>query len=131
MARFESVPLDLLGLDEKTDKRHKATGTLKTADNVVLDKKGKFSKRRGYDRIDLVSSSIEATNAGAELCYVGVATYQDELVVFGYDTLYSILSHEALVATTRYTRKRGPWPRGNINTIDVTSGQAGNTEPVG
>lgn len=129
MPRFESAPVDLLGLDEKTDPRHKAIGSLKVADNVVVDKKGCFKKRRGYSMIDLCSSTIEAIGiTGVDDSHVGLATLGDELIVFGYDHLYSVVSYAGALAGSRAIRERGVWPRGNIGIIDVTGGITGNTE---
>lgn len=132
MAQWQTAPVVLLGLDEKVDERHKAVGAMRVADNVVIDKKGRFSKRRGYDSISLRSATIEAINAAPDESFVGLATYGDELVVFGYDHLYAIVSHKSLVSGTRAIRERGPWPRGNINVLDVTGGTSGAYEvPVG
>jgi hypothetical protein len=129
MAQFQVAPIRLLGLDEKVDKRHTAVGKLLTADNVVIDKDGAFTKRRGYRRIDLVAADIEAVNATTDNCYVGLATMQGELLVFGYQRLYAVVSHDSAMGDDRAIRERGIWLRGNISIHDVTGGIAGNSEP--
>lgn len=131
MPRFESAPVDLLGLDEKIDPRHKAIGSLKVADNVVIDKKGCFKKRRGYSMIDLRSATIEAiTDTEIDDAHVGLATLGDELIVFGYDHVYSVASYTAGLGGSRAIRRRGKWPRGNISIVDVVGGIAGQAEPA-
>ncbi len=81
------VPVDLTGgLNTKTDPKSLQPGQLKDLRNAVYRKGNRIDKRSGYDNIP-ITETIFAEAIGGEAD--GIATYQDEMLVYADRHLYS------------------------------------------
>jgi len=117
--QYETIPIPFVrGLDEKSDAKFAQPPSLLEAKNCEIDKMGRISKRRGFLRIDVTN---EAFNRSAlERVYHTVTTYQDELLVFGFDYASSIVSKTEDVGDGRGAVRIGDVIRGTIRLQDVT-----------
>lgn len=113
------------GLDQKRDPKGSVPGSLESAVNVEFEKQHALNKRRGYAKITMTTEALGLT---PEETFVGVATYEDELVVFGYDKAYAVASRTGALPASRAIVQRGPYPRGNIRAQDVVAARTSNTE---
>lgn len=107
--QYQTVEVLLEGLSQKDDKKTSTPGKLRTAINVEFDKSGTLNKRRGYTRVPTESLVGGGT---AETLYATVATYQQELVLYGLDNIGSVAAGSAIVDGASVVR-RGPTMRGN------------------
>lgn len=114
------------GLEQKVDSKSTTQGRLQDAQNVEFDKAGQLNKRRGYAAIDMTSDALGVTS---EETFLNVAVFDDELVVFGYDYLYSLVSKDGGIATSKYIVRRGPVPRATVRRQDIATG--GSSQPPG
>jgi hypothetical protein len=81
------VPVDLTGgLNTKTDSKSLQPGQLKDLRNGVYTKGSRVDKRFGYDQVDMAQTIFSETIGGEA---DGIATYQDELLVYADQHLYS------------------------------------------
>lgn len=112
---WQTVEIVLEGLSEKDDRKATTPGKLRRAQNVEFDKTNALNKRRGYTRVP-----TEALVGGglAETLYVTVATYQQELVLYGLDSFGSVAAASAVVDDAS-VRRRGPTMRGSYRVVDV------------
>ncbi len=81
------VPIDLTGgLNTKTDPKSLQPGQLEDLRNAVYRKGNRLDKRPGYDQLPNTETIFgEAIDGGAD----GIATYQDELLMYAGQRLYS------------------------------------------
>ena len=87
----ENYELVFEGLDQKTDHRLLKAGRLTRAENVEFDKGGILNKRRGFLRYRFDGSTqVGAFDFTMEPNAFRVATYEDELLIFGVGWLWSI-----------------------------------------
>ncbi len=107
------------GLDQKADNKSTVQGKLQQADNVEFDKYGALNKRKGY-RLTAISQDI--LNKGCEDIFHAVTVYSDELVIFGHNRLYALVSKLGHFSGVHYIVQRGPVPRCNIKRHDITQG---------
>lgn len=100
------------GLDQKTDAVHRVPGKLDRATNVEIDKTGTLEIRRGYSRQPI---GTPIGNRGTvDAVFQDVGTYDDELVAFGYDSLYALGSRSAQLGGSARWIYRGPLNRGTM-----------------
>lgn len=111
--QYTEIPLQ--GLDERSDDKRVPPGRLVLAQNVEFAKDGAINKRRGYDRIP----ATELSGSAVDDLFLHCAIYQDELVIFGYDHLYAVMSQAADVPTGKAIVERCPVPRGTLTYQDV------------
>jgi hypothetical protein len=114
---FEPVEVVLEGLSQKDDKKATTPGRLRSALNVEFDKTHALNKRRGFERVDI---GTDTKGFSTELAFVSVATYRQELVVYGRHDLYAVLAIDADVSDASVVR-RGPTLCGNYRTHHVFS----------
>jgi hypothetical protein len=115
---WRTVEVLLEGLSQKDDRKATAPGRLSVALNVEFDKTNSLNKRRGYTRVPW---SALVGGESPELTYATVATYRDELVVYGLGHINSVVARSAIVDDAALVR-RGPTMRGNYRTHQVFSG---------
>lgn len=118
---WQTVEVVLEGLSQKDDKKATTPGKLRTALNVEFDKTHSLNKRRGFVRIPFEELVHDEQY---ELLYAAVATYQQELVVYGLDNLNSVVARTADVSGAAMVR-RGPTMRGNYRVHDVYASPLG------
>lgn len=110
------------GLDQKTDGKVIKAGKLTRAVNVEFDKAGALNKRRGFRRFTFSGASqMGALGETMETQAIRVATYRDELLVFGVRWLWSIASKTSQLSGSRAAVKRGPLSPGNLRVLDVAT----------
>lgn len=114
---WQTVEVVLEGLSQKDDRKVTTPGKLRAAVNVEFDKSNSLNKRRGFVRVPFETLVHGET---PELLYATVATYQQELVVYGLDNLASVVARTAIVDGAALVR-RGPTMRGNYRIHDVFS----------
>lgn len=73
------------GLDTKTDPKKTPAAKLTVAENVVFEKAGMLSRRRGHREL---SRSIEGSTRSISACEA-IASYNDELLCFTGSSVYS------------------------------------------
>lgn len=108
------------GLDQKTDRASLKAGRLVTCENVVFEP-GRLEKRRGYLAMSMVSD-VEGVAIDPSNLFLGAATVADELVVFGLDELYAVVSRADAVDDRGIVR-RGPLCRGTLTVDHVSTGR--------
>lgn len=118
---FTDVEVVLEGLDQKTSRRTKTPGKLKEAINVEFSKSGDLNKRRGYERVDV---STDVTGAGSEAVFFTVATYRQELVLYGSEYMSSVVAIDPDVSSASVVR-RGPTMAGSYRIHQVFASPIG------
>ena len=110
---FQKMPIVFKGLSEHENPKTEIPGQLRRCENAIFPKSGRIDKRRGYLILDLLEDTdgeiIDPYNL-----FCNVANYQDQLIVVGYDTLYTVASRTQSVVNADLIR-RGPTLRGNIH----------------
>lgn len=101
------------GLDQKTDAQQRIPGKLERAINIEFDKTGALNMRRGYQRAAL-GTAIGAPAGIVDEVFLNAGTYDDELLLFGYDYLYALGSRASTLGGTRRYIYRGPLNRGTV-----------------
>jgi hypothetical protein len=114
---FEPVEVVLEGLSQKDDKKATTPGRLRAAINVEFDKTHSLNKRRGFERVDVSANTL---GVDSESAFVSIATYRQELVVYGMQWIYAVLAIDQDVSSASVVR-RGPAMRGNYRTHHVFS----------
>lgn len=127
---FQTVEVLLEGLEQKSDRKATTPGKLRTAENVAFNKTGSLNKRRGYVRVGLTSDD-EVFDISPESLFLGVATFQDELVMFGSEYLYALADLGAAISGSRAIVQRGPVLRGGYSIQHVTSSAHGSESGEG
>lgn len=108
------------GLDQKTDALQRIPGKLERATNVEFDKTGALNLRRGYSRQPLGSPvgppgvNLAAAQALRDEVFLQASTYDDELLLLGYDTLYALGSRSGNLGGAERYVYRGPLNRGTV-----------------
>lgn len=127
---FRNVEVVLEGLEQKTDRKTTTPGKLRTAENIAFTKTGRLNKRRGYVRVGLTSDD-EVFAIAPESLFLGVATFQDELVLFGAEYLYALADLDAAISGSRAIVQRGPVMRGGYSVQYVMSSSHGSESGEG
>lgn len=117
---WDTVDVVLEGLDEKTDRASVATSNLVVAENVVYEP-GRMDKRRGYQRLQLVDD-VEGGIIDPLNLFLNVATVEDELLLLGYDQLYSMGSVDDAIDGAGLIL-RGPISRCTLLVEQVATGK--------
>ncbi|MEM9462129.1 MAG: hypothetical protein AAGF11_48685 [Myxococcota bacterium] len=119
--KLEFVPIEVIfrGLGEHDDPKTQIAGELTECDNAVFVKRGRVSKRRGYRLIPVVQD-VEGNAIDPYNLMVGAVTIHRELLLFGYDTLYSLVAHVNDLGSGRLVQ-RGPTFRGNVAVRQVST----------
>jgi len=78
------------GIDTKTDEKLVEIGTLTAAENCIFTKQGQVKKRNGYDKL---TTNIDG--GGQYENPKGLAAYNDELLAFANDHIYSYSENNA------------------------------------
>jgi hypothetical protein len=115
---YETVEVVLEGLHQKSDKRMRPTGKLERCINVEFDKAGCLNKRRGYAYVDLGAAVSPVDN---DEVFLNLGIYQDELLIFGYDSLYSLGSRQAAIGGVAALIYRGPLNRCQVRVQYVST----------
>lgn len=124
---LESQTVEILfeGLEQKTDSKVIKAGKLTRAVNVEFDKAGALNKRRGFVRYQFSGASqIGAFTATMETQAIRVATYKDELLIFGVSWLWSLGSKTSDL-DGRAAIRRGRLPSCNTRRRRIVSAAEG------
>jgi hypothetical protein len=122
----ETIDIIFEGLDEKSDPKVIKAGKLVRAQNVEFDKTGALNKRRGFLRYSFSGGSqIAALGQQMETQAIRVATYNDELLIFGVGWLWSIASRDSLTGNDDHAVKRGRLSPGNLRVVHVATASEG------
>jgi hypothetical protein len=117
----EVVEILFEGLDQKTDGKVLKAGKLTRAVNVEFDKAGALNKRRGFIRYQFSGADeIGALGTTMETQAIRVATYRDELLIFGVGWLWSLASKTESLNGTAAVR-RGRLSPGNLRVVTVAT----------
>lgn len=116
--RWQKVEVQLEGLDEKTDRRSVAPGRLVRADNVVFERPGRLSKRRGYRAVPM-ADDVDGDEIAPSNLFQRVAEVGGELVLFGYDEAFALLARAGFDGAALV--RRGPMPRGTMTVHHVST----------
>lgn len=114
---FRPVEVIFRGLGEHSDPKTQIAGELSTCENAVFTKAGRVSKRRGYQLVP-VDEDIEGGAVDPYNLLLNAAALHGEAVVFGYDTLYSLVVRTGPFGSG-YLARRGPTFRGNVAVFTV------------
>jgi hypothetical protein len=125
-AQFQTFEILFGGMDQKTDAKVIKAGKLVRAINVEFTRHGQITKRRGYRRYRFSSSEeqIGALGRTMEPNAIRVATFQDELLIFGVEYLWSIASKDRDLDGSRAAIRRGRLSPGNLRVVHVSTGGA-------
>lgn len=95
MSSYKLVQVPLVsGLQEKVDPRIAPSGALDSAENVVHDKRGTFSKRRGFRLLDH-SNTLDLVGANpGESKQHALSGLDGTLISFGYDRVWAVISRD-------------------------------------
>ncbi len=116
----QNVEILFEGLEQKTDSKILKAGKLTRAQNVEFDKGGTLNKRRGFRRYRFDGSpQIGALGTTMETQAFRVATFRDELLIFGVSWLWSI--SKADLATSAHAVRRGRLSPGNLRVVHVAT----------
>lgn len=124
---LETQVVELLfeGLDQKFDGKVLPAGKLTRAENVEFDKRGVLNKRRGFRRYQFTGSQqIGALGISMDTQAVRLATYKDELLIFGIGWLWAVVSKTASVDGKAAVR-RGRLAPGNIRVWHIATAAEG------
>lgn len=128
--QFQNIEVPLLGgLSEHDDPKSTPPGKLHSSVNVEFMKRGRLNKRRGYKRIPLT----EATGETVDQILCAVATYRDELVVFGFNNLYAVGDRTDRIGSDdggKSLVRRSYVPRAAVRRQDVAAGGTAQTQPI-
>lgn len=118
----QTIDVPVRGLGQEMPEIVRKPGTLEFARNVEFDRAGRLRKRKGYAYVDINAVSPYAVTPVNDT-YSQVATFKDELVVFGRDHVYAISSPEAAVTDQAYTCVlRGTYSRLALSVEYVSQG---------
>lgn len=115
---FENVEVVLEGLSQKVDPKLRPSGSLERAVNVEFEKGGRLNKRRGYQYVDVANT---VSFVDDDEVFVHVGTFQDELLLFGVDSLYSLGSRASAIGGTAALLYRGPTNRMQVRVQYVST----------
>lgn len=116
---FQPFEIVFRGLAEHDDPKTQLPGVLETCENAVFTKRGSISKRRGYGLVS-VDEDIEGDAIDPSNLLVNAASLHGELVVFGYDVLFGLVSRTTAFGSGRLVPK-GPTFRGNVEVLHVAT----------
>lgn len=119
MLEFQKVPVILKGLSEHENPRTEAPGSLRSCLHAIFPKRGCIAKRRGYRRV-AVANDAHGDAIDPRNLFVNVSHFRDELVVVGYDALYSLVGTDTAVFEADLVG-RGPTLRGNVHTTQIVT----------
>ena len=123
-AQVQLQTIDVLfeGLQQKQDRRSTIPGRLERCDNVEFDKTGALNKARGYMRVEVAGTAFAGTGftttVEVEPTLMRLATFRDELVVFGMERMYALASREVDIIDNGLVF-RGPTFRGAARILPV------------
>lgn len=120
--QWQAVEVALQGLDQRTDRASVAVGRLVVCENVSFEA-GRLDKRRGYRRLQMVDD-VEGDAIDPGNLWCGVATVDDELVIFGLDRMYSCGSPDDAIDGAGLI-DRGPLGRCTLTVHHVATGGQG------
>jgi hypothetical protein len=121
----EVVEILFKGLSQRTDGKVLQAGALERAENIEFTREGGITKRRGYQRYPFTGASqIAAFTATMETQAIRVATFRDELLVFGVSWLWSLGSKSASL-DTRAAVRRGRLNPGNTRRRRIATAAEG------
>lgn len=119
MLQWQTIELEVEGLSQKHDDRKLPAGRLSVCQNMEFDTIGRLEKRRGYRKVGLTSTSSSHT---ADSLFIELGQLNDELLLIGYNYVWSLASADSLAHRTASITRRGPTLRGNMRRHDVASG---------
>lgn len=114
---FQSVPLALVGLDQKRHRLTRGAGTLDRAINVTFTKVGEqvvASKRRGYQRVRITNTETVGSFTSNVVWTHCATTPNDELLLFGHRWVYGVASPDEALRGDDSIVLRGPSNRGHV-----------------
>lgn len=117
---FQPFEVVFRGLAEHTDVKTQIPGALDVCENAVFHKLGRISKRRGYGLVP-VDEDIEGEPIDPRNLFLNGASVHGELVVVGYDRLFSLASRVVAFGSGRLVPK-GPTFRGNVRVFTLSTG---------
>lgn len=116
---FQPFEVIFRGLGEHSDPKTQLPGTLETCKDAVFDKRGRIAKRRGFGLVPVLED-IEGDAIDPSNLLVNAASIHGELVVFGYDVLFGLVSRTTAFGSGRLVPK-GPTFRGNVEVLHVAT----------
>jgi hypothetical protein len=119
MLDFQKMPVVLRGLSQHENPKTEVPGALRTCENAVFPKAGRIDKRRGY-RLVNTDEDTHGTDIDPRLLFVNVAHFRDQLVLVGYDRVYSLVGTDSRVFAADLVR-RGPTLRGNVHVTQIVT----------
>ncbi len=125
MLQTQNIDVEIQGLSQKGSDLASVPGTLDRAINVEFDTPPDLNKRRGYRRI---ATSVDLQGNTVEAVFCAVATFGNELVVYGSEFLYAVVSDRGEVDGASIVR-RGPVNRGNYTVSHVVSSSLASEAP--
>lgn len=117
---FQSFEVRFAGLAEHTDPKTQIAGALDVCENAVFTKLGRISKRYGYGLVPVLED-IEGEDIDPRNLFVNGASVHGELVVVGYDRLFSLVSRVVAFGSGHLVPK-GPTFRGNVRVFTLSTG---------
>lgn len=116
---FQKVPIVFRGLSQHKNPRTEVPGALRSCQNATFPKQGRVDKRRGY-RLVSSDEDTSGTDIDPRNLYCNVAHFRDQLVLVGYDVLYSLVGTDTSVFDADLVR-RGPTHRGNVHVTQIVT----------
>lgn len=117
---FQAFEVLFRGLTEHDDVKTQIAGGLDVCENAVFWKKGRISKRKGYGLVPVLED-LEGDPLDPHNLFVNGASCHGELVVVGYDRLYSLAARVITFGSGRLVPK-GPTFRGNVRVFTISTG---------
>lgn len=115
----QTIEIVFEGLEQKTGSITTKPGRLRTAENVEFDKHGVLNKRRGYELIPM-DTAVDDETFDVENRFMSVATHDGNLVIYGMDHFYEVVTPDDNANASSVTR-RGPTMRGAFQTHHVVT----------
>jgi hypothetical protein len=124
---FQKMPVVFRGLSQHKNPRTEVPGALRSCQNAVFPKEGRIDKRRGYRLVDS-SVDVHGNPIDPANLYVNVTHFRDQLVVVGYDVLFSLAGTGGSVFDADIVR-RGPTLRGNVHVTSIATAPGTENRP--
>lgn len=120
------LPVQFLGLAQKSGRIARPPGTLDRAINVEFQKLAdgagsQLNKRRGYKRVPPTAAVNRYTD---DVVYMAVATWKGELVLMTYDHVAAVVEPDARLRGVDALVYRGPVNRGVARLERVSSSRS-------
>ena len=128
----QTIHIPISGLSQKSDATMRGPGVLERAVNVEYDKLSDggvvANKRRGYQYVSVSNSVNRYTD---DQVMMHVAPFRDELLVFTYDYVASVVDKDANLNGADALVYRGPNNRGSARFEFISSSRTGTTYRAG